>query len=79
MPSSLGFAEKKSALQKLNRTLTQTVNYAGETDWKEGCVVVDLGVLLTSLQYFQCALPFDSSRCMGIHRVDSWVYIICTN
>ena len=58
-----------------------SVNYAGETDWKEGCVVVDLGVLLSSLQYFQCALPLDSSRCMGIHRVDvcGWVYIICTN
>ena len=58
-----------------------SVNYAGETDWKEGCVVVDLGVLFTSLQCDQCSLPLDPSKCMGIHRVGvcGWVYIICTN
>ena len=58
-----------------------SVNYAGETDWEEGCVVVDHGVQFISLQCDQCALPFDSSRCMGIHRVCvcGWVYIICTN
>ena len=31
-----------------------SVNYAGETDWEEGCVVVDHEVLFTSLQCDQC-------------------------
>ena len=43
-------------------------------------VVVDLGELFTSVQCDH-ALPLDSSKCMGKHRVGvcGWVYIIFTN
>ena len=52
------------------------MNNAGETDWKEGCVVVDLGVLLTSLDIFSVPYPL---ILLGAWGYMEWMYVAgCT-
>ena len=55
-------------------------DYVG-SDWKEGRVIVDLGVLFQSLVCDQCSLPLDPRLCKGLHRdgVCGYIYIICSN
>ena len=50
--------------------------YVG-SNWREGRVIVDLGVLFTSLTCCQCSLPLDLSKCKRMHKqgVCGYVYI----
>ena len=49
--------------------------------WKEGRVVVDLDVLLNSLDCQKCSLPLDPKACLGLHPngVTGYIYIKCFN